>query len=176
MIQTLQVTPQLTFDELFTRYERVVYRFCLAQTGNPTTAEDIAAETFRRAFTSYSRVQLEPDESRVWLLRIARNLIIDQHRAGVRLRRFLQTWRSEPSVPDVETTALHRDKLREVMQAINTLRARDKMLVGLRVAAGLSFAEIGQIMEMSEHAAGVNTRRALERVRKQVAKEGSGHA
>ncbi len=48
---------------------------------------------------------------------------------------------------------------------MDTLRERDRQLVGLRVAGGLSYAEAGQVVGMREGAAKMATHRALERVR-----------
>jgi hypothetical protein len=42
---------------------------------------------------------------------------------------------------------------------------RDRVLVGLRVAGDLSYAEIGAVIGASEHAAMTATRRAVQRLR-----------
>ncbi|MBV8445544.1 MAG: hypothetical protein JOZ92_06475 [Candidatus Dormibacteraeota bacterium] len=61
-----------------------------------------------------------------------------------------------------------RDELRAAVAAIGRLRARDRLLVGLRVAAGLDWAEIGSVAGMSADAARMATARALAKVRQEV--------
>ena len=45
------------FEHLYARYGRDVFRFALYLCGNRADAEDIAAETFARAWTSRDRLR-----------------------------------------------------------------------------------------------------------------------
>jgi RNA polymerase sigma-70 factor (ECF subfamily) len=65
----------------------------------------------------------------------------------------------------VETVAALRAELRDVLQAVGRLGGRDRELLGLRVAAGLSYAEIAATVGTTEQAARTATHRALVRVR-----------
>jgi DNA-directed RNA polymerase specialized sigma24 family protein len=58
-----------------------------------------------------------------------------------------------------------RGDLGSVCAAIESLNERDRQLVGLRVAAGLSYAEVAAVVNMREGAARMATHRALEHVR-----------
>lgn len=158
-------TAALPFDEVYRRLADPVYRFCLSQLGDVAAAEDVAAETFAAAFAAYDRTRPGEDGLRPWLFRIARNATVDHHRrAGGRLR-LLGRLRSTAPDGDVEASAELRDELRAAVGAVARLGRRDRQLVGLRVAAGLSYAEIAAIAGMSEAAARTATHRALARVR-----------
>jgi RNA polymerase sigma factor (sigma-70 family) len=50
------------------------------------------------------------------------------------------------------------------------MRPRERELIGLRVAADLSYREVGELMGMSEPAAKVATHRALRRLRERLGK------
>ena len=65
----------------------------------------------------------------------------------------------------MESQVVLRDELRQAIDAIGRLSSRDRVLVGLRLASELPYAEIGQVLGMSEHAATVATRRAVARLR-----------
>lgn len=67
------------FAGLFDRHFVAVYRFCLRRT-NRTAAEDLAGETFRRAFESRYRYEVQHRDAKPWLLGIAMNLIRNYYR------------------------------------------------------------------------------------------------
>jgi RNA polymerase sigma-70 factor (ECF subfamily) len=137
--------------------------------GDATTAEDVASDTFAAALVAYDRVRPEEAGLRPWLFRIARNEAIDHRRRIGRARRFLDRQWFRPEAEHVEDAALLRAELREVIAAMSRLSRRDRQLLGLRLAAGLSFAEIGSVTGLREASARVATHRALKRLRGLVA-------
>jgi len=156
----------LPFEEVYRRHADAVYRFCLSQLGNRAAAEDVAADSFSSAFAAYDRVRPDQAGLRPWLFRIARNASIDHgrrhRRAGFTLLRLS---RAPAPPPDVESLAGLRAELRDVLSAMAGLGRRDRTLVGLRIAGGLSYGEIAEAMGMNEGAARTATHRALGRVR-----------
>jgi RNA polymerase sigma factor (sigma-70 family) len=157
------VTP---FDEVYRCHADSVYRFCVSQVRDPAVAEDITGDVFAAAFAAYERVRPEPTGVGTWLFRIARNAVIDQYRREGRRRSLIARIGRDRQFPDsVEEDAETRFDLRAICAAMETLRERDRQLVGLRVAAGLSYADVGAIVGMRESAAKMATHRALERVR-----------
>lgn len=156
----------LPFTSVYEQHADAVYRYCLAMLGDPAAAEDVAAQAFVNAYAAYGRVEPDPDGVRPWIFRIARNAAIDHRRRSRRRAMLLgRLGGDEPSAVDVETTAALREELRQALLAVGGLGRRDRELVGLRVAAGLSFAEIADLMGMTEQAARTATHRALGRVR-----------
>jgi RNA polymerase sigma-70 factor (ECF subfamily) len=159
----------LTFDEVYREHAARVYRYCLSQLRNPTEAEDVAAEVFVSALAAYERTRPSAEDVQPWLLRIARNEIIDRDRRRRRwstlFARFLAGGSEIDPDASVEAQVVLRDELRRVLVVMARMSPRDRELVGLRLAADLPFAEIGRVMGMSEHAATVATRRALQRLR-----------
>ncbi len=64
-----------------------------------------------------------------------------------------------------------RAELREAVAAVRGLGRRDRELVALRCAGGLSYAEIADLLGISEDAARTATHRALLRVRAALRRE-----
>jgi RNA polymerase sigma-70 factor (ECF subfamily) len=159
----------LPFEAVYQRHAGPVYRFCLSQVGNVATAEDVAADTFAAALAAYERVRPEEQGLRPWLFRIARNQAIDHRRRQGRARLFLERHRQARDPERVEDAALLRAQLRDVIAAMGRLSRRDRQLLGLRLAAGLSFAEIAAVTGMREAGARVAAHRALKRLRVLVA-------
>jgi RNA polymerase sigma-70 factor, ECF subfamily len=159
----------LPFDQLYTSHVASVHRFCLSQVGDAAAAEDITHDTFIRAYAAYPRVQLLDGGERTWLISIARNLSTDHHRRHGRWRRLLAKQRRDTvEQRDVESLAEERLRLREVAAALAGMRRRDRELIGLRVAADLSYRVVGELLGMSEPAAKVATHRALGRLRERL--------
>jgi RNA polymerase sigma factor (sigma-70 family) len=164
-------TP-LEFEDVYRRHAAPLYRYCLSQLADPQLAEDVAADAFTAAFAAYARVRPDPAGVRAWLFRIARNTAIDHRRRQVRGRRasaLLAAGSAEAA--SVETRAELRGELRAVVTAVAALPRKERQLVGLRVAAGLSFSEVATVMGMSEAAARQATHRALTKVRAWVTGE-----
>ena len=95
-------TDPAPFGTLFDRHFTTVYRFCERRAGR-SMAEDLAGETFRRAFESRSSYDLNRPSALPWLYSIALNLVRDalrarsaEDRAYARLRALAGTgWPSE---------------------------------------------------------------------------------
>jgi RNA polymerase sigma-70 factor (ECF subfamily) len=138
--------------------------FCLAQLGDPAAAEDCAAEAFIAAFAASRRGGPAPADVRSWLFRIARNTSIDWIRRERVRHRFRQRAHAIDTT-DVETVAAVRSELQSALDAIGRLPKRERVVVGLRTAAGLTYAEIAVILGMKENAARMATTRAIARVR-----------
>jgi RNA polymerase sigma factor (sigma-70 family) len=157
------------FDEVYREHAARVYRFCLSQVRDPAEAEDIAAEVFVSALSAYERTRPDAGDMQPWLLRIARNEIIDRERRRQRrslvLARFFSGGSEMDPTVNVEAQVLLRDELKRVLDVMKQLSARDRLLIGLRLAADLPYAEIGAVVGISEHAATVATRRAVKRLR-----------
>jgi len=71
------------FHELYERHWRDVYRFALFLSGNPTHAEDLASDTFVRAWNG--RGSIRESTVRAYLLTITRNLWRDMQQRESRL-------------------------------------------------------------------------------------------
>lgn len=165
-------TP-LLFQRVYSEHAVAVHSFCVSQVGDWGVAEDLTHETFIRAFAAYGRVHPDKGALRTWLVAIARNLCRDHHRARRRWHRLaVRVGSGSRPAPTVEESVQTRADLRRVVAGMAELGARDRELIGLRVAAGLSHRQIGELMGLSEATAKVASFRALNRLRKRLGVEG----
>ena len=79
VMRAAQADPA-SFATIFDRHFATVYRFCQRRVGQ-TMAEDLAGETFRRAFEARYSYDLSRTSALPWLFRIAFNLVRDALRA-----------------------------------------------------------------------------------------------
>jgi RNA polymerase sigma-70 factor (ECF subfamily) len=155
------------FERVYEAHADAVYRFCLSQVGRAGLAEEITADTFVAAFAAYDRYRPELGGVRPWLFRIARNTAIDHFRRTRRARELVArlAGRDRDRAEPVEALVELREDTRRAAAAVSRLSGRDRQLVGLRVASGLSFAEIAAVVGTAEGAARTATFRALRRLR-----------
>ncbi len=160
------------FEQVYRDHAARVYRYCLSQVSNRGDAEDLAADVFAAAFHAFAGADVPPEAEPSWLLRIARNAVIDYRRKRSRrsalvARFFGGQTEADPRV-DVEGEVVVRDEVRQVLAAMAHLSDKDRMVLGLRIAAGLSYAEVGGVMGLSDHAATMACKRALTRLRRHM--------
>jgi RNA polymerase sigma-70 factor (ECF subfamily) len=157
------------FEEVYRLHAPRIYRFCLSQLRNPDDAEDVVADVFLSAWSAYQRTPPNPAALPTWLVRIARNAIIDRRRHE---RRWSALWArlfhgDERAPVEVEQLAMVREETRQVIASMGRLAPRDRLVLGLRLAADLTHAQVGDLLGISEHAATVSYHRAFQRLRRQ---------
>src|ERR1700751_1621065 len=76
-----------SFDDVVAEQLDSVYRYLVYLTGDRAAAEDLAAETFEKAFRSWRRFDPRRAAPRTWLCSIARGVAVDWFRAESRRRR-----------------------------------------------------------------------------------------
>ena len=90
------------WEPLMLAHQQAVFRFAYLLLGDPDEAEDIAQETFLRAWDHLSR--FDPSRPlRPWLLSIAANLASNKRRSASRyLAALTRAFRSEPPSATIE--------------------------------------------------------------------------
>jgi len=134
------------FQRFLDAHRDDVLRFLVAAVGRHD-ADDAFQETFLSALRAYER--LPPDSNlRAWVLTIAHRKAIDAHRA--RERRPLPVADAGELAAAPATTD---DTGGEHWTRVRTLPARQRAVLTLRYAAGLTHGEIAIALDCSEEAA-----------------------
>ena len=131
---------------------------------NRATAEELVQEAFARVWASPNTPSAEPDFRR-WLYRAITNLARDYQRRRV-VEGKLLFW-NPPAVDPIDEV-LHRAEDRELLRAVLALPFKDRQAIYLHYFDGLTFAEVGEVLGVSEIAARVRVHRALQRLRGQL--------
>lgn len=147
---------QAAFHELYERYAPDVYRFALWLSGNPAEADDIASETFVRAWTSSSKIRTETVKA--YLFTISRNLFLQQQRQKKR-QVGLEHAMSEMLTGPAELIE-DRLTLSAVLRQLQDLPEIDRAALILRVQHELPYAEIARVLGISLASAKVKVHRA----------------
>jgi RNA polymerase sigma-70 factor (ECF subfamily) len=169
---------EVAFAELVELYQdRLIGIFCHTLQ-DQEAAEDLAQDAFLRVYRA--RHSYEPTAKfATWLFRIANNLASNTRRSKGRRKEVPLSLRdSGPLGPRPEeklvaeksalmpTRQLAKSELRVVVQdALNTLSERQRMAILLHKYEGMSYADIGDAMELSPVAVKSLLARARESLR-----------
>ncbi len=147
-----------------------IYSTALRLSGSRAEADDLAQETFVRAYAALRRFEAERVltlESRAWLLTITLNLWRNRLRRASRRPR--ETRAPYPDVADArpgpEAAAEAGAESRVLVSLLRELPEHHRVPVVLRHVVGLSYAEIASVLECPVGTAKANVARGLDRLR-----------
>lgn len=155
------------FGVLYGNYIDKVYKHLYYRMGNPTEAEDLAAQVFLKAGNAMERYRLTGRPFGTWLFAIGHNLLVDHYRARARKEIVsidnVTIQAGEESDPEVAVEkALAKAELR---QAIKRLKPDQQLAVVMRYIDGLDYSDIAEALHKSEGAIRVIVCRSLLRLR-----------
>jgi RNA polymerase sigma factor (sigma-70 family) len=160
------------FEDLYRDFMGRIYAYVRAQVGSSSDAEDITAQVFVNAYQAYPRFEPRNTTPAAWLFRIARNATLDHFRASGRRDRLQRTIQHQPMAEeDPAGKAEERIQYRALLARVAQLPERQRDAISLR-HSGLSFDEVGKLMDCSEDAAKMLYHRALKALREVVQREG----
>lgn len=137
------------FSELFIRYYDQVHSLATSFTGDPGLAADITQEVFLKLLNRVEQLRSDGD-FKSWLYRIVANTCIDNHR---RSRRFVSLAEVEDERALVqparqEQDACQRQRRVQLGAAVAELPPRLRLPLVLRYVSGLSYEEIGRVLDI----------------------------
>jgi len=136
------------FEAFYRQNLRLVYATVLARRADREFAEDVAQETFYRAWRHFPRLsKVEPPAQRAWLVQTATRVIIDEwRRERRREERGATVGGAPPDAIEESDIALRVDAAR----ALAELDEVDRRIVLLRYFSQVNSNEIGEILDMPE--------------------------
>ena len=163
------------FGELVGRYQSLVVNFCYRMLGNREDAEDIAQETFLRAFAAIRRFEPRAKFS-TWLLAIAKNLALnllrDERRRGrdVHIARVFEEEMQATDLvasdnPGPHEALCQEERAQYVRRALQQLSDTHRTIIVLRDFEGRTYEEIAKIMRCRKGTVKSRLSRARDRLR-----------
>ena len=154
-------TKDQAFSEIYNRYSRNIYAYCLKVIGTSHEAEDIYQEVFVRFYKhapKYEYINLNS-----LLIKIARNLCLNAKRNKKK--------NSDIEIDDLniispEYHSIERDEMQKLVTiAIDLLEPKYKEPLVLKVYNGLRYEEIGEILDINTVSARTRVFRAKKKMK-----------
>ncbi|MCW2277455.1 sigma-70 family RNA polymerase sigma factor [Heliophilum fasciatum] len=157
LVQQAQQGNTAAFEQLVVRYQHQVYALSYSLAGNYADAQDLAQETFVKAYGALGSFRLEADFG-TWLHRIAVNTWINMQR---KMKRTSALSLDEPLTlgsgevqRELAATAENPEEILEskefqstVRHALMQLSEEHRAVLVLREVQGYSYEEVAQILD-----------------------------
>jgi len=162
------VKQSQAMEEIYREYCKPVYLYLYSLCHEKELAEDLTQETFYRATKSIHSFN---GECRLltWLCQIGKHLWYQEIDKRKRRGQHLPLMEETAAAPNDMQADIESDEGRVTLfQSMQSLDARVREIVYLRVMGDLSFKQIGDIIGCSENYARVTFYRAKEKLKKGI--------
>jgi len=148
---------EAAWEEIVRQYSRRIYNLAYRFTGNRAAAEDLTQEVFLRLYRTLEQYDPREGDLSNWLMRVARNLIIDDYRRRMRtptengedLAEHEYHLRADER-GDPQTLVERRELSAVIHAALAKLSPELRACVILRDLEGLSYQEIAELLRIPE--------------------------
>lgn len=166
-----------TTHELYRRYGRQIYAYCLHKLRSREEAEDAVQTTFLNAFRSLQR-GAQTQFEQAWLYKIAQNVCVARQTSSSRRLR-LETPNDFEVLQEVVPAREAEQPLElfGIEEALERMPENQRRAILLREWQGLSYREISEELQLSQAAVEMlifRARRALAGALEQPGKQGKG--
>jgi RNA polymerase sigma-70 factor (ECF subfamily) len=159
LIEAAQKDPNRFADLYETHFDRV-YAYVVRRVRDRHAAEDLTADVFHQALANLGRFEWRGIPFAAWLLRIARNAIVDRGRRGAREVLVADPGEraEEAGHPDLEQHA-------RLFRLVRALPADQRLVIEMRFVEQKSIREVAEQMGRSEGAVKQLQFRGIESLR-----------
>lgn len=152
-------------ERAYRQYRLRIYRFFMRRTGSPADAEDLTQRVFADAVEAFAGDATPPDSMLAWLYTVAHRRMADEIRQRSRQPQAAAPW----NVDTLHSTDEYGPNVRAALEtAIAHLSEEQRTVVVLRLLRGLPFAEIAELVGLSEAACKMRFARGITRIRKEL--------
>ena len=156
-------------DRLVSLHHEIAFRVARGIVQDDDLAADAVQDAFLKAFRGLDGFRGDA-RFRTWLL----SIVVNEARGALRRRRRRRESDLEAVGPvadpatAVDDGVVIRAEARRARELVETLPEKQRMAVTLRIDEGLSFREIGALIDSSEGAARVNYHHGIRRLREKM--------
>ena len=189
LVERLRAGDEAAFASLVDRYDGALRRLALTFVKTPAAADDVVQETWEGVIKGIDRFESR-SSLKTWIFRI---LVNRARTRGVKDSRMLPfsslgpddvgpavppssfdsagMWRSRPAelAAEPETKLLAGELRSRLLEAVDTLPARQRAVITLRDIVGLPAEEVASLLEVSDGNQRLLLHRARARVRSELA-------
>jgi RNA polymerase sigma-70 factor (ECF subfamily) len=161
------VTDEQRFRQIYAGNFQPLLAYALRRVEQPADAADIVAETFLVAWRRCREIPAG-DQARLWLYGVARRVLANHHRGGVRRERLGQRLRLRLTAAVAGDPASEVPERLAVRAALARLGELDREVLLLTIWEGLEPREAAEVLDVSPAAVRTRLSRARARLRQLV--------
>ena len=163
LVRRFREGEEAAFHHLVLRYHREIYRIAYRITGDHAEADDLAQETFCRAYTALHEFRGE-SSLKTWLCRIVSHLslnVVQSARIDRREATMVEDLAQAGDAATVQAPVgaddlIRKERNERLRQAIEALPRKQRSTLILRAFEGLRYQEIARVMGCSTGTAKAN--------------------
>ncbi|MFA5014409.1 MAG: sigma-70 family RNA polymerase sigma factor [Actinomycetota bacterium] len=168
------------FEKIYRHFFSKIYRYISLRIFNKDIAEDLTSEVFIRVYRNLNKVNLNAITIKVWIYKIARNLIIDYFRSSqnrINLKSFDEYLEKDKEIESLDSALVDQGEIilndmlfknEKLIDALNSLPETQREIIFLRYAEGMDFKSISLILNKREIALRALKFRALENLKSKL--------
>lgn len=142
------------FEKIVNENQKSIINFHYRFTGDRFEAENLAQETFIKAYLKYDSLK-DPKKFKSWLFSIARNIVIDFFRKNKNREialgnEMIENYIETTSV-DFHSQVENDEITKELEKCIDRLSSQDRTMIKLLYFEGFSYKEISQILKINQN-------------------------
>jgi len=157
---------QEAFAQLYDRHVVRIYRHIYYMVNDSTTAEDLTAQTFLKAWEAIDRYKERGAPIVAWLLRISHNLTVSFLRSKRDHSELDETFLDQKMTRNPEEALEQASDEKSMREAVLKLRDEQRQVIMLRFVEEMDYREVADIIGKSVPAVRVIQHRALGNLRK----------
>lgn len=164
LIARARTGDDAAWETLTRQHQEAVFRLAYLILGDPADADDVAQETFIRAYRALDRFDVTRS-LRPWLFTIAANTARNRLRSVGRYLSALNRLLWADPTATTPTPPPEVNEATTLWQAVKRLNDMDQQIIYVRYFSGLSESETAQALQIAPGTVKSRTHRALERLR-----------
>lgn len=166
-LQDFQKGKKEAFSQLMDQYGDLVYHMLARMISDPEEAKDLAQETFLKAYKN--RTQFHGDSGfYTWVYKIALNCARDYWRKKKESTPLFQVDLLSDGTNRTEQAVMERWNLEMILRRIDSLEEEFREAVIFRDVLGLSYQEIGSILDLPDGTVKSRISRGRQQLRKEL--------
>ena len=166
LVARARIGDQKAFASLYREYVQLVHRYVGSRVHDRQKAEDIVAEVFVRALRNISKFEFRGIEFSAWLVRIARNLIVDQGKSRLSTMEVLHEVTPEGKTEDHADLTIAALDAQVIRSALADMIPEHRRVLELRFIDCLNINETAHRMSKTPGAVRVLQFRALKAMKR----------
>lgn len=158
------------FETLIDLTSDSIYNVVYFMTKDEAESRDIVQETFIKFWENNNLHEFENPHG--YLMKMAKNLTIDKIRRSKTKEKAVKelSLHIDTQATDDDNKLEHQNKMKMILDFINTLKEKQREVFVLRELEGLTYQEISTYLEISEDQVKITLHRVRNTIRKQFSR------